>query len=393
MEAWIERLNAVEDPRSREGLHSVGEILFLVLTGVLAGESSLVGIAEWGEENIEWLQKTLPYAHGTASHDTLGRVLGMIRPDRVKQVFCQLVQDLVGARLGEAEAERHVAVDGKAVRGSRTASGRGQHAVHAWDVELRVLLDLRWVDEKTNEITVMPALVEALDLKKAVVTVDAMGAHLPLVDAITQAGGNVIVGLKGNQKTIREEVELLLAQPPKGVPVSRHEEHEKEHGRIESRVTTVLGVSESLRTTLACPAWPVHSVVKVVSSRTVKGRTTEETRYFLSTCPLSSHPASRQARLIREHWSVENHLHRSLDVSYGEDAATARAAILVRNLGILRRLAKTIVDDEPDPKWQARSTRARLRRFDRDDRHRDAVLSRFARSLSPTPTRVIRALP
>ena len=386
-------LSEIEDPRSREGLYTVGEIVFLTMSAILSGEKDMCAIAEWGEGNEDWLKTYLPYANGTPSHDTLGRVLGRIRPGCVQAVFSEVVRSIVSSLPErDPEQDRHIAMDGKTVCGSGRHGARAAHVLHAWDVGIHQLLDFRWVDKKTNEITVMPILAEALDLQGAVVTIDAMGAHLPLINQVTETGGHCIVGLKGNQKTIREEVELLFELPPKGVEISSHEENEKDHGRIEKRETTVLSLPASVKALLHCEQWPVASVVRVRSSRenVARGTTSNEERFFLSTLSAETHPASRQARLIRDHWSVENHLHGALDVAFQEDDCKVRIANAVKNLAVLRRLAQTIVASDPTPG----SISIKLKRFSwNSKKHRALTLIRFAKSLEPQEKKVITARP
>lgn len=386
------RLSQIEDPRAREGIYTVGEIVFLVMAGVLAGQGDLVSIAQWGVFNEDWLRRYLPYANGTPSHDTLGRVLGRIKPGCVQAVFSDIVASIVSSLpQRDTQQERHIAVDGKSVRGSRQRESRAQHAVHAWDVGLQQLLGIRWVDGKTNEITVVPVLMDTLDLTGAVVTLDAMGAQLPLLTQIAEAGANAIVGLKGNQKTILEDTRLLFEKPPAGMSVSEHSQSEKSHGRLESRTTTVMGLSKAVLSGLHCKNWPVASVVRVASYRETlaTGKASTEERFYLSTLPEETHPAGRQARLIRDHWSVENHLHGTLDVAFQEDDCRVREANAVKNLALLRRLAHVIVAHDTTKC----SVKNKLMGFSTSTRQRDLILTRFAQSLEPKTTRVITARP
>lgn len=182
---------------------------------------------------------------------------------------------------------------------------------------------------------------------------------------------------------------MFFARPPKGTTASTHTETGKDHGRIEIRETCCLEVSKEHKALLACADWPVASVVRVGSTRTTKEKTSTEARLFLSTLSAQSHPAAQQAAIIRGHWSVENHLHRALDVSFHEDDCTVRRVNTVKNLAVLRRLAQTMLL----PDSRIKSVAGRMRKFNRDPHNRQTTMIYFAKARAPQQKLVIIARP
>ena len=375
-------LAEIPDPRSRDGLYTVGEIVLLVLSGMCAGLKDLTWISAWGEANIEWLRTYLEYPNGIPSHDTIGRVLGRIKPSVVEAVFKSIVAEIV--RFAPERAERHMALDGKTLRGSRK-NGRALHVVHAWDVQLQQLLEMAWVDKKQNEISVLPGVLDCLDLRGSVITTDAMGAQRKLIDQVLKAGGNAIVALKENHPTVEEAIALLFQKTPRAISVLVHQETDKGHGRIEQRTTSVIGIPPSIKADLPLDGWSVKSVVQVESLRIEKGVSTTENRYYLSTLSTETHPAGRQAQLIRNHWSVENHLHRALDVQLQEDHCRVREINAAKNMAVLRRLAHSMfVQFDPSGKPMTH----RMNMFSWRPKARDLLFSRFASGTTPKTIKV-----
>lgn len=388
---WLEHLETVNDPRTRHGLYSLPEILFVAMMGTICGHRDLVAIAHWAEFEIDWLRRHLPYAQGTPSHDTLSRVLGRIKPSSLQGLLLSMMQAVLARTIVPEDGERVLAVDGKALCGSKARSKGGEintqeHVVHAFLAGSGTLLGMEWVDGKSNEITAFPKLLERIDLRAMVVTLDAMGAQKALVQQIKDSGSNVVVSLKGNQGATHEDVKLLFARPPARLEIYEAPVvTEKDHGRLETRATFAIAITPALRASIpSMAAWPaVQSVVCVKSSRTVLGDTSKEKRFFLSTLPVREiSDVIRHGKIIRAHWGVENHLHHALDAVFHEDDCLVRDRNCVKNLAVLRRLALSVIKNDPVKV----SMNVKMRVHYASGRGRDRLLALWNKALNPGAT-------
>jgi predicted transposase YbfD/YdcC len=341
-----EHFYVLTDPRvERTRKHTLEDMLTVTICAVICGAESWTDIEAFGEAKEPWFRTFLALPHGIPSHDTFGRVFAALDPDGFERCFQAWVADLAGTSAG-----KHIAIDGKAIRRSLDrASGKACiHLVSAWVCEDHAVFGQLAVDQKSNEITAIPKLVEMLNLKGATVTIDAMGCQKEIAQQIQEKGGDYLLALKGNQGTLHEDVTLFLddalARQFQGLKHDFWEQTEKGHGRIETR--RVWCTEETAWLQRRHPAWVGLRTIAVVESRRQVGQepASVERRYFISS--LSGRCARHLGRIIREHWAVESRLHWSLDVCFGEDQSRARIRNAAQNLSRVRRIALILLKQE-----------------------------------------------
>jgi predicted transposase YbfD/YdcC len=322
------------DPRreTRDKLHKLHDILMIVLCAVLSGVEDWVGMEAFAEEKEAWLRGFLDLPNGIPSHDTLSDVLGRIDPVAFRAAFTAWATAALPGL-----ADEQVCLDGKALRGSRDGANPAVHLVSAFAGRARWVLAQQAVAEKSNEITAIPDLLALLDLRGAVVSIDAMGCQKAIAQAIVDAGADYVLTLKDNHPTLCEDVQLWLdTEVGRGhLPVL--ETVEKDHGRIEIRR---YALSHQIDWLEAKPDWAgLQAVGRVESTRIIGEKTTTECRYFLS----SLAERDRFAATVRQHWGIENQQHWVLDVQFGEDACRTRNDHSAENLALIRRMALNVL--------------------------------------------------
>lgn len=328
MEAFAE----LSDPRWRKCRYPLDEVLLSALCAVLCGVEDWETMSLWGRSQLAWLRTILPFANGIASPDTYRRVFAALSPAAFERCFIAWVGTLCPSL-----TNCHVAIDGKTVRGSSTADWTALHLVSAWCSANGLTLGQVATEQKSNEITAIPALLQALALKGATVTIDAMGAQHEIAETIVAGGADYVLAAKDNQPTLAEAIRDWFAAAAQGRlehSYWEHVEHDKGHGRLETRICRVTedvswlpGIGQ---------AWTgLRRLAMVESHRTVGGVTSVECRYFISSCAIK---AQEMAHLIRAHWGIENGLHWVLDVSWGEDASQVRDRNAARNLALIRKI-------------------------------------------------------
>jgi predicted transposase YbfD/YdcC len=341
-----EFFTVLPDPRvERTRKHKLEDILTITICSVICGAETWDDVESFGESKEAWFRTFLDLPHGIPSHDTFGRVFAALDADAFERAFQAWVTDLKGSTAG-----KHVAIDGKAIRRSLDrASGRSCiHLVSAWVCEDHAVFGQLAVDDKSNEITAIPKLIEMLNLKKAVVTIDAIGCQTDIARKVKEKGGDYVLSLKENQGTLHEDVTLFLddarTREFAGIEHDFFQETEKGHGRLETRRVWSTEQTEWLRKRHG--DWSgLRSIAVVESSRQVRGEAAKvERRYFISSLPGSS--ARRLGLAVREHWGVENRLHWSLDVCFGEDQSRARIGNAAQNLSRVRRIALTLLKQD-----------------------------------------------
>jgi predicted transposase YbfD/YdcC len=320
----------LEDPREDNARHELHEILLIALCAMLCGAEDCSDMAVFGRAKEVFLRQFLRLRHGIPSHDTFSRVFRLLDPAQFHACFLRFMQDFAQAAQGV------VAIDGKTLRRSfdRAAQQSPLHLVSAWACESRLLLGQIATDQKSNEITAVPKLLEMLSLKGTIVTADALNCQRTIAAKVVEKGGDYVLALKGNQGTLFEDVRLYLDDPAHAPLLSIGKpEVDGDHGRIETRQAFV-------RTTvdwLAEHDWPgLAAVGKVVRTREIKGVVGQETAYYLLSSELS--PA-RFGEVARGHWGIENSLHWVLDVTMNEDQSRNRKDHGPQNLALLRRWA------------------------------------------------------
>jgi len=335
---------ALPDPR-RERLrrHRLLDLIAIAICAVVAGCDDWVEVAAYGRQQETWLKTFLPLPNGIPSHDTFSRVFRLLDPAAFRRCFTRWIEAVQAATGGKL-----VAIDGKTLRHSfDTAAGRSAlHLVSAWAGQNQLVLGQVAVDGKSNEITAVPELLALLDLKGATVTLDAMGCQKEIAAAIRAAGADYILAVKGNQNTLYEGLSDFfvdcLDNDFAGVPHRYHKSVGRGHGRHETRHYYVADVPEALRTRAQ---WrDLRSVGMVYAEREVGGRIEGEARLFISSLRAQ---VRAFARAVRGHWGIENQLHWALDVTFGEDASRVRKDQGPENLAWLRRVAVSLLRNEP----------------------------------------------
>ena len=342
----VERFAALSDPRQvAKVLYPLPEILLLLLCATLAGADDFVETEVWGNQNLGFLRRFLPFAHGIPSHDTLGALVARLDPEMFRDCFTAWVAGLraTAPDLGGPEV---IAIDGKTARRSH-ARGKGREPLHllsAWASGRRLVLGQEVVDGKSNEITAIPALLERLELAGALVTIDAIGTQRAIAEAIQARGGNYLLALKANRPLTHAEVAAFFAAPPPGMPVQTHQTADGEHGRIEVRRHSVCHVVDWLfsdRRYPDEPAFPALAMIGMVESETERnGRVERERRYYLGSARLD---AETFARAVRAHWGIENRLHWTLDVVFRDDLARLRSGYGPENMAVVKHMALNLL--------------------------------------------------
>ncbi len=329
------------DPRvDRTKKHSLGDILIIALCATIAGADSWEEVQRFGEAKIGWLRSFLSLPHGIPSHDTFNRVFARLDPKAFGKSVAAWIDGVC-----QATGLRHVAVDGKAARSAPRNTFSGcLHLVNAWAAENRLILGQEAVADGSHEIAAIPELLRVLDLKGALVTIDAAGCQTAIARQIREQGGDYLLAVKGNQPTLHEAVQTAFGEACEGdfegVEHDGHEQVDDGHGRHEERYTTVIydpaGLPED---------WPdVAAVVLVCRERSVGGRNTSTAHYYLTSLRGT---AAELGRLVRRHWSVENELHWVLDMAFGEDSNRTASGHAGANLGLVRRIAASLLQQDP----------------------------------------------
>ena len=345
----------VEDPRmERTKLHALSDILFITICAVICGADSWTEVELFGQSKETWLQTLLELPNGIPSHDTFGRVFSRLRPDQLERCFVKWT-----AALAEASGGRLIAIDGKTLRRSfDKATGRAAiHMVSAWCETNHMVLGQLATDAKSNEITAIPRLLELLDIKDCVVTIDAMGCQKEIAEQIVRQEGHYVLAVKENQPTLHDVLnntfDELTGPGIPGVPYDFHEDIDAGHGRIETRRIWTTGWTGWWSGRVDWAA--LHSFVCVESIRQVNGQTSTERRYYIS--DLNGTDAKAMLAYVRGHWGIENKLHWSLDVTFREDTLRNRVGHSAENFSKIRRLALSLLRQEKSCKVGAKGKR------------------------------------
>ena len=352
------------DPRCPYAPHSrhlLMDILIIAVCAVISGAEGWEDIEEYGKSQAEWFADLLDLPHGIPGHDTFRRVLSRLDPEELTRCFISWTN-----ALSEASGGDIVSIDGKTLRHSfdRATSTAAIHMVRAWASANRLALGQRKVEEKSNEITAIPKLLQLLDLKGAVVTIDAMGCQKEIAKTITEQGADYVLALKDNHPTLSDAVTLFLNDARDtgfaDIAHAYHETVDGDHGRIETRR---YWITSEIAWLGAKASWAnLHSVGMVESRREIGETVQIDTRYFLTSLPAQG---MRFAQAVRQHWGIENSLHWVLDVSFDEDACRIRKDKGAQTFSVLRHIALNLLRREPHHK---RGIKARRKRagWDRD---------------------------
>jgi predicted transposase YbfD/YdcC len=330
----------MEDPRvTGRCEHKLIDIIAITICASICGADEWTDIRLFGEAKESWFSEWLELPNGIPSHDTFGRVFRLLDPVAFEQRFSEWIASVTELADGSI-----VSIDGKTLRRSydRKDNKSAIHMVSAWAHENGVVLGQVQTDDKSNEITAIPNLLERLDIAGCIVTIDAMGCQKEIAKKIIEGGGDYVLALKGNQKGLKQEVEETLEDIIGTDYVGTQQAHirtkNEDHGRIEVRDYWLVNDQQ---VDGRKSEWPgLECFGKVVSQRTVDGKTSEETRYFITSLPCK---VKAFAHAVRSHWGIENSLHWSLDVTFQEDDSRTRKGNGATNMAILRRFVLSAV--------------------------------------------------
>jgi predicted transposase YbfD/YdcC len=336
MDNPLKYFSELRDPRvERNREHLLEEILLIAIAAVLSGAESWNDIAQYGEDKQEWLKTFLALPSGIPSHDTFNRVFAALDPEEMEKGFAAWVSSIARLTAGEV-----VAIDGKALCGTREGGKKIVHMVSAWAEGNGLVLGQRKVDEKSHEITAIPKLLNALELAGTVVTIDAMGCQREIARQIVAKKADYVLAVKENQGTLLAEIKDSFALLAADAAI---EELDCGHGRVERRKCSVIG---DLSLVEKASEWAsLKGLVRIEAERYHKatGKTEHEIRYYIT----SLRPdAKRLNSAIRQHWGIENKLHWVLDAGFGEDLDRKRAGHAAQNFSLLNRIALNLLKQE-----------------------------------------------
>jgi predicted transposase YbfD/YdcC len=332
--------------------HLLVDIVVIAICAVIADCDDWSDIAQFGQQRESWFRRFLKLPHGIPSHDTFERVFAAL-DSRAFQRCCLKWFTAVGEVLGLG----HIAIDGKTLRGSGSATLSPLHVVSAWATEANLVLGQVAVDQKSNEIKAIPELLDLLDVQGALVTIDAMGCQKEIAKKVVERGGDYVLTVKGNHEKLLEDIQATVEQALAGEfrpGVTRQFSTQAEgHGRHEVRSYVVIENVEGLRDR---KSWAKVAVLGMCcSERTVAGETTTEVHYFIGSRRMG---ARKYAQALRGHWGIENNLHWQLDVSFGEDRSRIEERHAAENFGVLRKAALSLLKRNPAKKSIARKRKA-----------------------------------
>jgi predicted transposase YbfD/YdcC len=346
---FLKYFKDLPDPRQRgKVIYPLDEVLLLCLLAVLGGAETFVDIALFGENKLGLLRRFRPFRDGTPSHDHLGDIFATLDAVQFQRCFVAWVAALTGA------AADVIAIDGKTLRRSYQKKGAKApiHMVSAFAARQRLVLGQVKVAEKSNEIVAIPALLAMMAIEGAIVTIDAMGCQRDIAQQILDQKADYVLALKGNQGTLREDVEVFAAEQKangfKDTKLSRHQTVDADHGRIETRTYTAIHDVAWLQER---HDWPgLQGVVMVESVREIPGsspgtdKIERETRFYITSLVWL---ASQLGPVIRSHWAVENSLHWVMDMIFRDDECRIRTAHAPANFTTLRHIALNLIRKAP----------------------------------------------
>lgn len=338
-----EHFEKLTDPRRREPKYPLVNIVVMALCAVMSGADDFVTIAQWSRLKKDWLAKFLDMSSGVPSHDRFNAVMGALKPGEFQECLLSWISALHEVTEGQV-----IAIDGKTLRRSFDAasSKAAIHMVSAWATANHVALGQVVTDAKSNEITAIPELLQMLEIKGCLVTIDAMGCQKEIAKKIVQAKADYVLAVKGNQAKLNETIHDFftqrLEQDDRLIGCRRCESHEKGHGREDDRYYYLAKLPKEFPerekwTKLAA----IGMAVRV--TRHGDGRETHETRYYITSRWMSG---EKFAAAVRGHWGIENSLHWQLDVTFGEDQCRVRKGHADANFSLLRRTCLSLLKNE-----------------------------------------------
>jgi predicted transposase YbfD/YdcC len=337
---FLHHFSDLKDPRQLiKVIYPLDEILLLSLTAVLAGAETFTAIAQFGKDKLDFLQRFRLFANGTPDHDRLGEVFAALDSEQFQKCFVNFAAALTGI---PADV---IAIDGKTSRRSKKGGVNLTHIVSAFAARQRLVLGQVKVAQKSNEIVAIPKLLDMLAIEGAIVTIDAMGCQRDIASKITGKKADYVLALKGNQGTLQEDVELFANEQKasnfKDTTVSRSETTDADHGRIETRRTTVFHDIGWLQDR---HDWPgLKAVVMVDSKREIDTKVERETRFYITS---STEKADKLGDVVRSHWAVES-MHWLMDCLFRDDECRVRTEHAPVNFATIKHIAHNLLRRHP----------------------------------------------
>lgn len=340
----------VNDPRiDRTKEHKLMDMIFIAICAVICGAEGWTDIETFGNSKLAWLQTYLELPNGIPSHDTFGRVFSLVDAEEFQRAFYEWV-----LAVNEIVQGQIINIDGKRLGGSedKILGKRAIYMVSAWAEENELVLGQRKVDEKSNEITAIPALLKLLALSGCIVTVDAIGTQTLIAQTIVEAQADYVLSVKENQGHLLEDISVLFAVDQvdnfQYASLEHHKTVNKGHGRMEIRECWSTSDPAYLNLIRGRENWSgLQSIAMVVSTRIETEKETRKVRYYISSLPSD---AKRILHIVRRHWAIENELHWVLDVALNEDHSRVRKDQAPENLAVLRHIALNLLKQEKTAK-------------------------------------------
>jgi len=344
--AITDHFASLEDPRiERTKLHQLLDIMVIAICAVVCGADDWVEVELFGNAKLAWLRTFLELPNGIPSHDTFGRVFARLNAEQFQACFLAWIQAVSEVTQGQV-----IAIDGKVLRGScnRVLGKAGIDMVSAWATADHLVLGQVRVDDKSNEITAIPKLLQVLEMAGCIVTIDAIGCQTEIARAIVELDADYVLAVKENQGHLYEDVAGLFAAAQevnfKDVPHDYCKITDKGHGRLELRQCWTISDALLVDYLRNRTGWRnLRTLVKIVAERRVNGETTTEARYFISSL---DGDARRMLKAVRSHWGIENSLHWVLDIAFDEDHQRVRKDNGPANFAVLRHIALNLLRQE-----------------------------------------------
>jgi len=332
---FLDFFRELPDPRiNRHKIHPINEILLLTFCGIIAGCDGWNDIEFYGKNKLQTLKRYLPFKAGVPSDDTLRRFFRALDAEKFEEYFHKWVKTF---QLDFSS--KVIAIDGKTSRGSFDEKNRPLHLLSAYATEYGLTLGQTKVNEKTNEITAIPELLDMLDITNATVTIDAMGCQTKIADKIAEKQGNYIFSLKENHGNLYRDVERLFTKKIFRLKRFSYKKKNKGHGRIETRKCVMIENIEWLR--MRHPKWKnIQSLIEIESTREIKDIVTVEKRYYITSLGINP---KNILNAVKQHWGIENKLHWVLDVCFGDDKSRIRKGNAARNINIIKKISLNVM--------------------------------------------------
>lgn len=340
----------VEGPRVEYLVeHNLSEMIVIAICAVICGADDWVAVADWGDAKVSWLKQYLTLANGIPSHDCYRRLFLRLNPEQFQKGFMSWIQAVFKLAQGQL-----IAIDGKEMKGSKskTLGRRAIDMVSAWATENHLVLGQQKVDEKSNEITAIPQLLQLLDLEGCLVTIDAMGCQTEIARQIVAQGGDYLLAVKTNQGHLHEDITFLFACAEqtefRGIDSDHAQTVSQGHGRMEKRECWIIDDPKQLEFIRNHQEWAkLETIVMIRTQRQEGSKSTTQDRYFISSLQTD---ASHILTAKRAHWGVENHLHWTLDVAFREDDHQLGLGNGPANFALLRHMALSLLKQEKTAK-------------------------------------------